>query len=54
MYSTYKGGKSVVGARFIQTLKKGFTTMRQFCQKNVYNDVLDDIVDKCNNMTLLQ
>ena len=40
MYSTYNEGKSVVAERFIRT----FTTA-----KNVYYDVLDDVVNKYNN-----
>ena len=45
MYSIYNDGKSVAAERFIQTLKK----KRFFFKKNVYFDVLDDIVNKCNN-----
>ena len=49
MYSTYNERKSVVAERFIKTLKnkiyKHMTTIR----KNVYFNVLDDIVDRYNN-----
>ena len=49
MYSTYNAGKSVVAERFIRTLKnKIFKHMTAF-SKNVYFDVLDDIVNKYNN-----
>ena len=49
MYSIYNEGKSVVAERFIRTLKnKIFKTMTAI-SKNVYFDVLDDIVDKYNN-----
>ena len=48
-YSTYNKGKSVVAERFIQTLKnKNFKHMTAV-SKNVYFDVLGDIVDKYNN-----
>ena len=43
MYSTYNEGKSVVTERFIRTLKMTATS------KNVYFDVLDDIVNKYND-----
>ena len=49
MFSTYNEEKSVVAERFISTLKnKIFKHMRAF-SKNVYFDVLDDIVNKYNN-----
>ena len=49
MYSTYNEGKSVAAARFIRTLKnKNFKHMTAI-SKNVYFDVLDDIVSKYNN-----
>ena len=49
MYSTYNEGKSVVAERFIRTLKdKLYKHMTAF-SKNVYYDVLDDIVNKYNN-----
>ena len=47
MYSTYNEGKSVVAERFIRTFKlyKHMTTTG----KNVYYDVLDEVVHKYNN-----
>ena len=50
MYSTYNEGKSVVAERFIRTLKnKSFKHMTAI-SKNVSFDVLDDIVNKYNNI----
>ena len=49
MYSIYNKGKFVVAERFIRTLKcKIFKHMRAI-SKNVYFDVLDDVVHKYNN-----
>ena len=48
MYSTYNEGKSVVAERFVRTLKNNFKHMTAI-SKNVYFDVLDDIVKKYNN-----
>ena len=49
MYSTYNEGISVAAERFIRIFKnKTFKHMTAF-SKNVYFDVLDDIVDKYNN-----
>ena len=49
MYSTYNERKSVVAERFIRALeKKNFKHMTA-ASKNVYSDVLDNIVNKCNN-----
>ena len=49
MYSTYNEGKSVVAERFIRTLKnKNFKHMTTI-SKNVYIDVLNDIVNRYNN-----
>ena len=46
MYSTYNEGKSVVAEKFVRTLKnKIFKHMTVF-SKNIYFDVLDDIVNK--------
>ena len=47
MYSTYIEGKSVVAERFIRTLKSKI--FKQIISKNVYFDVLDNIVNKYNN-----
>ena len=49
MYSTYNEGKSVVAKRFIRTLKSKIFKHMAAISKNVYFDVLDDIVDKYNN-----
>ena len=49
MYSTYSEGKSVVAERFIRTLKNKVFKHMTAISKNVYFDVLDDIVNKYNN-----
>ena len=49
MYSTYNEGKSVVAERFIRTLKNKLYKHMTTVSKNVYYDVLDDIVKKYNN-----
>ena len=49
MYSTYNEGKSVVAERFIRTLKNRIFKHMTAISKNVYFDVLDDIVNKYNN-----
>ena len=49
MYSTYNEGKSVVAERFIRTLKNKIYKYMTTISKNVYFDVLDDIVEKYNN-----
>ena len=49
MYSKYNDGKSVVPERFIRTLKNKTFQHMTAVSKNVYFDVLDDIVDKYNN-----
>ena len=49
MYSTYNEGKSVVAERFIRTLKTKLYKHMTAIGKNVYYDVLDDIVYKYNN-----
>ena len=50
MYSTYNEEKSVVAERFIRTLKNKIYKHMTAISKNVYFDVLDDIVDKYNNI----
>ena len=45
MYSAYNEEKSVVGERFVRTLKNHMTAV----SKHVYFDVLDNIVNKYNN-----
>ena len=49
MYSTYNEGKSVVAERFIRTLKNKLYKHMTATSKNVYYDVLDDVVTKYNN-----
>ena len=49
MYSTFNEGKSVVAERFIRTLKNKLYKHMTATAKNVYYDVLDDIVKKYNN-----
>ena len=46
MYSTYNEGKSFVAERFIRTLKNKIFKHMTAISKNVYFDVLYDIVDK--------
>ena len=49
MYSMYNEGKSVVSERFIRILKSKLYKHMTAIDKNVYYDVLDDIVNKYNN-----
>ena len=49
MYSTYNEGKFVVAERFIRTLKNKIFKHMTAISKNVYIDVLNDIVNKYNN-----
>ena len=49
MYSIYNEGKSVVAERFIRTLKNNLYKHMTATGKNVYYDVLDDIVNEYNN-----
>ena len=49
MYSIYNEGKSVVAERFIRTLKNKVCKQMTTTGKNVYYDVLDDVVNKYNN-----
>ena len=48
-YSTYIEGKSVVAERFVRTLKNKIIKHMTAISKNVYFDVLDDVVNKYNN-----
>ena len=50
MYLTYNEGKSVVAERFIRNLKNKIFKHMTIISKNVYIDVLKDIVNKYNNM----
>ena len=49
MYSTFNEGKSVVVERFIRRLKNKLYKHMAAINKNVYYDVLDDVVNECNN-----
>ena len=49
MYSTYNEGKSVVAERLIIALKNKLYKHMTATGKNVYYDVLDDIVNEYNN-----
>ena len=49
MYSTYNEGKSAVAERLIRTLKNKIDKHMTAVSKNVYFDVLNDIVNKNNN-----
>ena len=48
-YLTYNEGKSVVAETFIRTLKNKLYKHMTATGKNVYYDVLDDVVNKYNN-----
>ena len=49
MYSTFNEDKSVVAERFIRTLKSKLYKHMTVTGKNVYYDILDDIVNEYNN-----
>ena len=49
MYSTFNEGKSVAAERFIRTLKNKLYKHMTATGKNVYYDVLDDVVNEYNN-----
>ena len=49
VYSMYNEGKSVVAERFIRTLKNKLYKHMTATGKNVYYDLLDDVVNKYNN-----
>ena len=49
MYSTYNEEKSVVAERFFRTLKNKILKHMTAITRNVYFDVLDDIVNKYTN-----
>ena len=49
MYSTFNKGTSVVVERFIRTLKNKLYKHMTAINKNVYYDVLDDVVNEYNN-----
>ena len=49
MYSTHNEGKSVVAERFIRTLRNKIYKHMTAISKNVYHDILDDIVREYSN-----
>ena len=49
MYSTFNEGKSVVAERFIRSLKNKLYKHMTATGKNIYYDVLDDVVNEFNN-----
>ena len=49
MYSTFNEGKSVIAERFIRTLKNKLYKHITSIGRNVYYNVLDDVVNKYNN-----
>ena len=49
MYSAHNEVKSVVAERFIRTLKNKIYKHMTAVGKNVYFDILDNIVDKFKN-----
>ena len=49
MYSTFNEGKCVVAERFIRTLKNKIFKHMTAISKNVYFDMLNDIVNKYKN-----
>ena len=49
MYSTFNKCKSVLAERFIRTLRSNIFKHMTAISKNVYIDVLDNIVNKYNN-----
>ena len=49
MYSTYNEGKSAVAERFIRNLKNKIFKHMTTVSKNIYFDILDNIVNKYNN-----
>ena len=49
IYSTHNEGKPVVAERFIKTFKNKTFKHMTAISKNVYFNVLDDIVEKYNN-----
>ena len=49
MYSTYNEGKSAVAERFIRSLENKIFKHMTTVSKNIYFDILDNIVNKYNN-----
>ena len=54
MYLTYNEGKPVVAERFIRKLKNKISKHMTAISKNVYFDMLDDIVNKYNNTQFIE
>ena len=54
IYSRHNGGKSVIAERFIRTLKNKICKYMASISKNVYIDHLDNIVNKCNNLLIIE
>ena len=52
MYSTYNEGKSIVDEKFIRTLKSNIFKHMTAISKNVYFEMLDDIIMLINTITL--
>ena len=50
MYSAFNERKSVIAERFIRTLKNKIYNHMTAISKNSYYDVLDDIINKYNNI----
>ena len=50
MYSTYNERKSLVAERFMRALKNKIFRHMTAISKNIYFDVLDDIVQRYNNI----
>ena len=49
MYSTFNEGKPVVAERFIRTLKNKINKHMTAISKNVFFNVLDDMVNRYNS-----
>ena len=49
MHSTHNERKSVFAERFIKTFKNMIYKYMTAVSKKLYFDVLDDIIDECNN-----
>ena len=52
MYSAYNEGKSIVDEKFIRTIKSNIFKHMTAISKNVYFDILDDIILLINTITL--
>ena len=54
IYSTFNEGKSVIAERFIKPLKNKIYKHMTYIGKNVYFDVLDDIVKNITTLSTVQ